>query len=61
METHNSPACPCIGVCSIDLDTEMCSGCYRTMDEIGAWSDASAEEKQAVLLRIEQRKQELFS
>jgi hypothetical protein len=48
-------------VCSIDLDNDLCSGCHRTMDEINAWYNATPEEKQAVLARIEQRLRELFS
>ncbi|MEN9462036.1 MAG: hypothetical protein RIS84_2056 [Pseudomonadota bacterium] len=58
---HNIIPSPCIGVCSIDLDNDLCSGCHRTMDEINAWYNATPEEKQAVLARIEQRLRELFS
>ncbi|MEN9847783.1 MAG: hypothetical protein RL368_523 [Pseudomonadota bacterium] len=52
---------PCIGVCSINSDNNLCSGCYRTMDEISAWYSFTLEEKKAVLARIEQRLRDLFS
>jgi predicted Fe-S protein YdhL (DUF1289 family) len=52
---------PCIGICSIDLDTDLCNGCFRTMDEISNWFDASVQEKQKILESIAARKQELFS
>jgi predicted Fe-S protein YdhL (DUF1289 family) len=29
-------------------DTALCEGCYRTLDEIAAWSGMSPEEKRAV-------------
>lgn len=58
---HNDIPSPCIGVCSINSDNDLCSGCYRTMDEITAWYNSTPEEKQAVLASIEQRLRELFS
>lgn len=35
--------------------TQLCDGCLRTLDEIGAWWDYSAAEKQAVLENLEGR------
>ncbi|POO57265.1 DUF1289 domain-containing protein [Agrobacterium rosae] len=29
---------PCIDVCSLDPQNGLCIGCYRTIDEIMAWS-----------------------
>jgi uncharacterized protein len=29
---------PCISVCTIDQVTGVCAGCFRTLDEIAAWS-----------------------
>ncbi|QJW85293.1 DUF1289 domain-containing protein [Ramlibacter terrae] len=28
---------PCISICRMDADTELCEGCFRTLDEIAAW------------------------
>jgi uncharacterized protein len=39
---------PCISVCRVNAVTGLCEGCYRTLDEIGAWSGASEDEKRAV-------------
>jgi predicted Fe-S protein YdhL (DUF1289 family) len=61
MTDNNQIPSPCIGVCSINSDNDLCSGCYRTMDEISAWYDSNPEEKRAILARIEQRIRELFS
>ena len=48
---------PCVGVCRLDPDDEVCIGCLRTSDEIAAWPAASpAEQFQIVLqLRIRRR------
>ncbi|MGV3572309.1 MAG: DUF1289 domain-containing protein [Ramlibacter sp.] len=29
---------PCISICRMAADTELCEGCFRTLDEIAAWS-----------------------
>ena len=29
---------PCIGICELDLETDLCVGCLRTSQEIAIWS-----------------------
>jgi uncharacterized protein len=29
---------PCIGVCELDLESDLCVGCLRTSQEIATWS-----------------------
>jgi hypothetical protein len=43
-------------VCVIDRARELCAGCLRTLDEIGAWDSMSNEEKWDVLRLIAQRR-----
>jgi uncharacterized protein len=38
---------PCISVCRMDPATGYCEGCFRTLEEIAAWSRATEEEKRA--------------
>ena len=45
------PASPCIGVCQYPND--VCKGCHRTMDEVLNWYDYTAEQKQAVIDRLD--------
>ncbi|MCF8240742.1 MAG: DUF1289 domain-containing protein [Melioribacteraceae bacterium] len=52
---------PCNDVCKIDEQTKVCNGCYRTVDEIAAWSDFSETDKRIVLDIIEKRKEILNS
>ncbi|WP_082151495.1 DUF1289 domain-containing protein [Caenimonas sp. SL110] len=39
---------PCISVCRMDPVTQWCEGCFRTLDEIAAWSGLAADEKKQV-------------
>jgi len=29
---------PCIGICELDLESDLCVGCLRTSQEIAIWS-----------------------
>jgi predicted Fe-S protein YdhL (DUF1289 family) len=40
---------PCINDCIIDSASDLCLGCYRTLDEIAEWGSMPAEERRAVL------------
>ncbi len=56
---------PCIGVCVIDpalavLESALCSGCFRTLDEIVRWSGADDAYRRTVWLKIEERREALF-
>jgi predicted Fe-S protein YdhL (DUF1289 family) len=46
---------PCVSVCVMDPRTEMCMGCWRSLEEIGAWSRLPDEDKRQVWHRIQQR------
>ena len=54
---------PCIAVCKIDLESDYCFGCNRTIEEITNWSSLSDSEKKN-FHRIENMntsKQKVFS
>ena len=42
-------ASPCIDVCRMNPRTELCDGCFRTIDEIAGWSSFDDTQKRAVL------------
>lgn len=48
---------PCISVCRMDPASGLCQGCWRTLDEIAAWSSMRDEDKRVVWVRIAQRAQ----
>lgn len=40
---------PCIKICVIHPETRLCTGCLRSIDEIGAWSAMSPAARTAVM------------
>ncbi|ABM96305.1 DUF1289 domain-containing protein [Methylibium petroleiphilum] len=49
-------ASPCIDICRIDAASGWCEGCYRTIDEIAAWSRLDDAGKRAVWLQLDVRR-----
>lgn len=43
---------PCIGVCRIEPDSELCAGCRRTPGEIAAWPTISVESRLRILRQL---------
>ena len=48
---------PCVSVCRMAPDRSVCEGCFRSLDEIRAWSGATSAERRAIWLRLLQRAQ----
>ena len=46
---------PCVSVCRMDPRTQLCEGCFRTLDEIAAWSRMEDNEKRGVWRSIASR------
>ena len=46
---------PCIGVCRIDPDSDLCTGCARTLDEIADWGTMSEDQRRAVMAQLPAR------
>ncbi|PZA12662.1 DUF1289 domain-containing protein [Rhodopseudomonas palustris] len=46
---------PCIAVCMIDPQTNLCYGCGRTMPEIARWPRMTSSERLAVMAVLPQR------
>ena len=51
---ENVPS-PCISVCRMSSATNLCEGCFRTIDEIRQWSQIDNPAKRALWKLIEQR------
>ena len=50
---------PCIKICVVHPETRLCTGCYRSIDEIGAWSRMSPEARRAVMDELPNRASKL--
>ncbi|MBC3862703.1 DUF1289 domain-containing protein [Undibacterium jejuense] len=46
---------PCVGVCKMDEKAGWCAGCFRTIDELTAWSTASNQSKLQVWRLVKHR------
>ena len=40
---------PCVKICVIHPETRLCTGCLRSIDEIGSWSRLSPDARRAVM------------
>lgn len=54
-----SIASPCINVCTLDRARNYCTGCYRSLDEIAAWSRVDNAQRQAIVVASAQRRQQM--
>ncbi|HQR04127.1 MAG: DUF1289 domain-containing protein [Proteobacteria bacterium] len=48
---------PCCGICELDPDSGLCTGCYRTLDEIACWCMADEAVRRAIREAADQRRQ----
>ncbi|WP_400087729.1 DUF1289 domain-containing protein [Yoonia sp. R78084] len=46
---------PCIKICVIEPKSRLCTGCLRSIDEIGAWSRMTAEARSAIMAELPAR------
>lgn len=54
---HTGPGVPspCVSICELDERRHRCKGCFRTLQEIAAWSALSDADKLQVWQQIEAR------
>ena len=47
---------PCTNICKMDAASGLCQGCFRTLDEITAWSRLDDPARGAILVSIASRR-----
>lgn len=47
---------PCVNLCRLDPVSALCQGCFRTLDEITLWRQASNAERLDILAVVAQRR-----
>lgn len=50
---------PCIKICVIHPEARICVGCYRTGDEIAAWSRMTPEQRREIMDELSEREKNL--
>ena len=53
--TRDEIESPCIKICVIHPQSRICTGCLRTIDEIGAWSRLTPAERRSIMEALPQR------
>ncbi len=48
---------PCVSICEMSPHNGFCLGCYRTLDEIAAWSVLDAAAKRAIVAALPARRE----
>jgi uncharacterized protein len=51
---------PCIGVCVVDETSQLCQGCFRSLNEIKDWWDLDNAQKKVVVETASQRANAMF-
>lgn len=46
---------PCIKICVVHPEARICTGCLRSIDEIGRWSRMSSEERSEIMAALPDR------
>ena len=52
---RNEVQSPCIQICVVHPEERICTGCYRTIDEITQWSKMSPEDRTRVMDELPER------
>lgn len=47
---------PCIQVCVVDGESGLCLGCYRTLQEVAAWTRFSDNERARLMAELPARR-----
>ena len=50
---------PCVNICLMDVESGLCSGCGRSLDEIGQWLRLSYEERRRIMGELPARLKKL--
>lgn len=53
--TRNEVQSPCVKLCVVHPEERICVGCYRSIDEISAWSRLSPAERTAIMAELPAR------
>jgi len=56
---RNEVGSPCINICIIHPRANLCTGCFRSIDEISSWSNMSESERKGILKELPNRSAKL--
>lgn len=47
---------PCVGVCVLDRDSRLCTGCWRSVQEIARWGSCDDAERLRIMAELPNRR-----
>ena len=50
---------PCVNICIVHPRANICTGCFRTIDEISSWSNMSETERKGIIRELPNRSSKL--
>lgn len=56
---RNEVESPCVQICVVHPTERICTGCYRTIDEISRWSKMDSDERAEIMQDLPDRKPRL--
>ena len=56
---RNEVESPCVQICVVHPTERICTGCYRTIDEIARWSKMDSAERAEIMQDLPDRKPRL--
>lgn len=52
---RNEVQSPCVEICVVHPEERICTGCYRTIDEITRWSKMTDDERAQIMAELPAR------
>ncbi len=56
---RNEVDSPCVNICIVHPQANICTGCFRTIDEISSWSNMSEIERKGIIKELPNRSSKL--
>lgn len=53
--TRDEVQSPCVRICVVHPEARICTGCYRSIDEIARWSKMSNDERREIMADLPSR------
>ncbi|MEL7258827.1 MULTISPECIES: DUF1289 domain-containing protein [Roseovarius] len=53
--TRDEIESPCVRICVVHPEARICTGCFRTIDEISQWSKMSREDRREIMEALPDR------
>lgn len=50
--TRDEIESPCVRICVVHPEARICTGCLRTIEEIGRWSKMTPEERREIMAAL---------